>query len=108
MTDADVIAYLRTQSVAPLLAAARIIRHRGEGGSRRGMCAWGAEHGPDVGLVRCVVPGAEPDDGLWVAYYGGTPLGDTGRAPVLLAAAWALVEQAAAADGYVWDVGRAV
>jgi len=27
------------------------------------------------------------------------------RAPVLLAAAWALVEDAAAADGYVWDVG---
>jgi hypothetical protein len=29
----------------------------------------------------------------------------TDRAPVLLAAAWALVEQAAAADGYVWDIG---
>jgi hypothetical protein len=105
MTDADVIAYLRTHDVAALLVAARVIRHRGAGGSRRGVCAWGREQGPDLGLVRCVVLGAEPDDGLWVAYYGGAPLGGTDRAPVLLAAAWALVEAAAAADGYVWDVG---
>jgi len=108
MTDADCITHLRARDVAALLVAARVLRHRGGSGSRRGLCAWGCEQGPDVALVRQRVAGPpdDPDGGLWTATYGGVPLGSTDAAPVLLDAAWALVDAAAAKDGYVWDVGR--
>ena len=107
MTESDAIEYLRTHDIAALLVASRVLRHRGAAGSRRGLCAWGCEQGPDVAMVRQRVAGPpdDPDGGLWTATYGGAPLGGTDRAPVLLDAAWALVDAAAKADGYVWVGG---